>query len=104
MSSDNNHDKEALKLLVIDAISKQCISAAAESADKDILPSDIRKLASALNNGHTLQLTILSGGLANYSYKVTCTDKLTDVVLFAKLTFTYALVFPDKPCPLDRTI
>ena len=102
MSSDN-HDKEALKLLVIDAISKQCISTAAESADKDILPSDILKLASALNNGHKLQLEILSGGLANYSYKVTCTDETTDVVLFAKLTFTYALVFPDKPCPLDRT-
>ena len=45
MSSDNNHDKEALKQLVIDAISKQCISAA-ESADDT--PADIRKLASAL--------------------------------------------------------
>jgi len=101
MSSNDNHDKEALKQLVIDAISKQCISSA-ESTDKDT-PSDILKIASALNNGHTLQLTILSGGLANYSYKVTCTDETTDVVLFAKLTFTYALVFPDKPCPLDRT-
>ena len=101
MSSDNNHDKEALKLLVIDAISKQCISAA-ESADTNT-PSDIIALASALNNGHQLELTILCGGLANYSYKVTCSDDSKKVALFAKLTFTYALVFPDKPCPLDRT-
>ena len=49
-----------------------------------------------------LQLQILTGGLANYSYKVTCTDDSTSP-LFAKLTFTYALVFPDKKCPLERT-
>lgn len=50
-----------------------------------------------------LQLQILTGGLANYSYKVTCTDDDSTSPLFAKLTFTYALVFPDKKCPLART-
>jgi len=102
-SPDINHDKEALKLLVIDTISKQCISAAATSADTNNTPSDILALATALNNGYQLELTILSGGLANYSYKVSCTDESTNVLLFAKFTFAYALVLPDKPCPLDRT-
>jgi aminoglycoside phosphotransferase (APT) family kinase protein len=99
MTSNN---KEDLKRLVIEAISNQCKSTAAAS-DSVSSPPDIIAVASALNDGHQLQLKILTGGLANYSYKAFFPDSPETPALFAKLTFTYALVFPDMPCPINRT-
>ena len=115
----SNESKEELKRLVIDTITQECHAAAAaaaaaasaaaaaestSSASAADPPSDLIACAEALSNGHELHLTILTGGLANFSFRAHFPTAPPDTPsLFAKLTFTYALLFPDKPCPITRT-
>ena len=104
-------NKEELKRLVIEAITQQCQAVAAAAASPAASaptaaspPADLLACADAISNGHKLHLTILTGGLANYSYRAHFpTAPPGTPSLFAKLTFTYALLFPDKPCPIRRT-
>ena len=104
--------KEELKLLVIKAITQACTG----NSVKQQQHADIRAVANGLASGRKLQLTILTGGLCNYSYKVSfVTNKDEhnqkqqqdgdDVALFAKLTFKKAVgLGPDVPdCSHDRT-
>lgn len=86
-----NQDKEKKKLAVLEHIKSRCTS----SSDID----DLRTINSYLSNGSEINIEILTGGLANYSYAVSCED----VKIFAKLSFPFAQLFPDKPCPLSRT-
>ena len=76
-------DKEAKKALVIDTITERC-------------ESSIPLLYKAINGegSTTLEATILSGGITNYSYKVYA-DKHPDICVFAKLSFEFALWNPD---------
>ena len=53
-------------------------------------------------DGSKLEATILSGGITNYSYKVQV-DKQPDLVVFAKLSFEYALFNPGAHHDLART-
>lgn len=108
-NNNDNNKREELKRLVIDAISKEC-------AKHDSSPlqqhDDLRAVANGLAKGRKLQLTILTGGLCNYSYKVHFkkNDESGDdddhddtVALFAKLTFGAPLLFPDAQCSPERT-
>ena len=105
----SNESKEELKRLVIDTITQQCHAAAAAESTSGASaaadpPADLIACAKALSNGHQLHLTILTGGLANLSFRAHFPTAPPDTPsLFAKLTFTYALLFPDKPCPITRT-
>lgn len=111
--SSAQESKEELKRLVIEAITQQCqavaasapdAAAASSTTDTATPPADLLACADAISNGHKLHLTILTGGLANYSYRAHFPTAPPETPsLFAKLTFTYALLFPDKPCPIHRT-
>lgn len=89
-------DKEQKKQLVTSYIASKC------KVDSDV--EDLREIGACLSNGAKLEIDILTGGLANYTYKICCKGtKGTDHKLFAKLSFPFAQLFPDKPCPLSRT-
>lgn len=89
-------DKEQKKLAVTSYIASKC------SIDSDV--EDLREIAACLSNGAKLEIDILTGGLANYTYKVCAKDSSgNEHKLFAKLSFPFAQLFPDKPCPLSRT-
>lgn len=90
-------DKEAKKEAVINHIAAEC---KIESNNKYM-----QTVGECLSNGNKLSIEILTGGLANYTYKISCQDPAneTEYKLFAKLSFPYAMLFPDKPCPLSRT-
>jgi hypothetical protein len=91
-------DKEAKKQLVIDFIKPKC------TADSPF--QDLRDIGVALEDeGDDLKLKILSGGISNYSYKVSTTTKQnTNMSLYAKLAFSYNVQFgPDKAFPVTRT-
>ena len=101
-----------MKLLVIKAITQACTG----NSVKQQQHADICAVAEGLEFGRKLHLTILTGGLCNYSYKVsfvTNKDEQNqkqqqdgdDVALFAKLTFKKAVgLGPDVPdCSHDRT-
>ena len=101
-------DKAKLNSLVVEAISKQCKYAAADTNDDSRTgdaapPADILAFAEALSIGHEMKLTILTGGLCNFSYRAHFPTSPTTPSLFAKLTFKYPIMFPDKPCPVSRT-
>ena len=104
--------KEELKLLVIKAITQACTG----NSVKQQQHADICAVAEGLEFGRKLHLTILTGGLCNYSYKVSLVTNKDeqnqkqqqdgdDVALFAKLTFKKAVgLGPDVPdCSHDRT-
>lgn len=105
--ADINDDKrkEELKLIVIDAISKECMK------NLDSTPhDDVCAVAKGLSSGRKLKLTILTGGLCNYSYKVHFEDDNSsppeddDIALFAKLSFKTPVMIPGAPsCSLERT-
>lgn len=90
-------DKEAKKQAVLDHIASKCT----ESSEFE----DLRAIARCLAKGGKLSISILTGGLANYTYKVSATHckDCDDHHLFSKLSFPFAMLFPDKPCPLSRT-
>ena len=116
--SDHHHEKkEKLKCIVIDAITKECTATATSSTKHQ--HDDILAIAKGLKDGKKLELTILTGGLCNYSYKVHFANENSDnnensdkkkkndvvdeVALFAKLTFDEALLFPGTPMSQNRT-
>ena len=91
-----NADKEEKKHTVTSYIATKC------RIDSDV--HDLRTIGACLSNGAKLEIDILTGGLANYTYKISCKDASgTEHKLFAKLSFPFAQLFPDKPCPLSRT-
>mmetsp|Transcript_46830 Transcript_46830/g.52194 ORF Transcript_46830/g.52194 Transcript_46830/m.52194 type:complete len:685 (+) Transcript_46830:164-2218(+) len=115
---NHNQKKEKLKRLVIDVITKECnsIAIAAESTKSDKSKpkqqqqqhADILAISKGLKeDGKKLQLTILTGGLCNYSYKVHFEanekENKNDVALFAKLTFREPVLFPGTQCSHGRT-
>ena len=59
-----------------------------------------RRISQGLEQGDSLKASPLTGGLTNFSYKVYL-EESTDVVLFAKLSFPYALWNPDKTAHYD---
>ncbi|KAL7554391.1 hypothetical protein ACHAWF_017835 [Thalassiosira exigua] len=90
-------DKEAKKRAVLSHVASRC------TADSDV--EDLRTMGTCLADGGALDASILTGGLFNYTYKISCRDAsgAERCKLFAKLTFPYGVLFPDKPCPLSRT-
>ena len=91
-------DKEQKKQAVTSYIASKC------KVDSDT--KVLRNIGASLSNGAELKIDILTGGLANYTYKISCKDTnniSTEHKLFAKLSFPFAQLFPDKPCPLSRT-
>lgn len=96
MENDNQDKQNELKRIAIEAISKECT--------KPSEHSDVLVIANGLASGRELDLTVLTGGLCNYSYKVHFKDENDgDVALFAKQTFGTPLLFPDVPCSRERT-
>jgi len=72
--ADINDDKrkEELKLIVIDAISKECMK------NLDSTPhDDVCAVAKGLSSGRKLKLTILTGGLCNYIIVTRFISKMT---------------------------
>lgn len=90
-------DKEQKKQAVTSYIASKC------EADSEV--ENLREIGTCLSNGAKLEIDILTGGLANYTYKISCKDTNNGIEhkLFAKLSFPFAQLFPDKPCPLSRT-
>lgn len=89
-----NQDEElAKKNLVIQSILLNSVSSPHEI---------LRKINESSNNGSKLVANILSGGITNYSYKV-YVDQNPDLVVFAKLSFEYALFNPSVKHDLKRT-
>lgn len=90
-------DKEAKKKAVINHIISKCHT----NSEHELL----RAIGTCLDKNGKIEIDILTGGLANYTYKIKVThcQDCDDKYLFAKLSFPYAMLFPDKPCPLSRT-
>ena len=78
-----DEDKRIKKILLINTITKECIS-----SDNKIL----QQINNAINKGSKLEATILSGGYTNYSYKVYIKDQPNELCIYAKLCFEHALV------------
>jgi hypothetical protein len=76
-------DKEAKKTLLIATVSNKHCTKTANFRE-------LRAIASALGQGDTLQASLLSGGVTNYSYKVYLREN-PELALFAKFAFKYAL-------------
>lgn len=75
-------DKEQKKQAVTSYIASKC------KVDSDI--KVLRDIGASLSNGAELEIDILTGGLANYTYKIACKDTNdinTEHKLFAKLSF-----------------
>lgn len=102
MTAKNNEpettvNKEELQQIAIEAISKECHERSAEH-------DDLRAISEGLSEGRELAVTVLTGGLCNYSYKVHFKDEAEgDVALFAKQCFGTPLLFQDVDCPRERT-
>lgn len=87
-------DREDKKQLVIDVIA----SHASCSSEFE----DIRSISNALKNGNELCVTIISGGVTNFSYRVTVTgEDAPGTALYAKIFFPYALWGTDKNAYYD---
>lgn len=80
---------------------KQVLAEKAASSSIELF----QKIDRALKEGGKIEAIILSGGYTNYSYKLFVPGK-TDLVVFAKLSFEYALWNPDKSAHYDlqRTV
>lgn len=59
-----------------------------------------RRIQRSLRDGDTLRAEPLTGGLTNYSYKIYL-ENCPDEILFAKLSFPYALWNPDRSAHYD---
>jgi 5-methylthioribose kinase len=89
-------NKEDKKKVVLEHIAAKC-------KDPSTPFPAMKEIGAALNNGDELKAQILTGGLANFSYMIYTQSQEDSPKLFAKLSFSYAQLFPDKPCPLMRT-
>ena len=65
----------------------------------------LKQIGEELECGRSIATEVLSGGLTNYSYKITVTGHPT-IELYAKLTFERAMWNPDsgQACNLERTV
>lgn len=86
--------KEETKRVVIEALT--------EEFKKPSGHEEINAFSKGLEEGREMQLKVLTGGLCNYSYKLTFKDS-DDAALFVKLTFGTPVAFPDVPCSPSRT-
>ena len=84
-------DKRAKNALITATFAKKCASSS--STDIPIF----QKIHQALqaNDGSKIQATVLSGGVTNYSYKISVTNH-PHLVVFAKLCFEYMSWDPDN--------
>eukprot|EP00537_Pseudo-nitzschia_pungens_P003361 CAMPEP_0172366158 /NCGR_PEP_ID=MMETSP1060-20121228/13764_1 /TAXON_ID=37318 /ORGANISM="Pseudo-nitzschia pungens, Strain cf. cingulata" /LENGTH=579 /DNA_ID=CAMNT_0013089887 /DNA_START=170 /DNA_END=1908 /DNA_ORIENTATION=+ len=97
-TTSDEQKKEELKRITLEAIAKECFDKSSSEHN------DLRIISEGLAAGRELELTILTGGLCNYSYKVHFKDERDDdVALFAKMTFGAPLSFPGVSCSLNRT-
>ena len=80
---------------------KRVLVEKASSSSVDIF----QKIGRACKEGGKIEAIVLSGGYTNYSYKLFVPGH-TDLSVFAKLSFEYALWNPDKSahCDLQRTV
>jgi hypothetical protein len=88
-------DKRMIKQLLIDTITKNCASSPHEI---------LQKLNHAIHDsgdGSKLVATVLSEGYTNFSCKVSV-DKHSELCVFAKLSFEYAMWNPDVHYDLQR--
>jgi len=106
MTSHSEKQKAEYKRLVIEAITEELKKPTSHEHEHE----EVRVLAKGLDDGEELKLTVLTGGLCNYSYKLECKNRqgegdtrLNDFALFVKLTFGSPLLFPDVECSLNRT-
>jgi hypothetical protein len=102
MSSNNDNKKEELKSLVIDALTEEFKKPSSQEHET------VRAFSKGLEEDQELELTILTGGLCNYSYKLQFKTKDSNTkndsaALFVKLTFGSPVAFPDTPCSPERT-
>lgn len=95
-SVDINEDELAKKRLVT-----QTILSKVNSSPHKVL-QQINEVVNESDEGSKLVATILSGGVTNYSYKVQV-DTHPQLVIFAKLSFEYALFNPSAHHDLART-
>jgi thiamine kinase-like enzyme len=94
-TTTNDYTQEELQSLVIQAIADNC--------SLDSPHSDLRTVAASVSAGHEIELKILTGGLCNYSYRISVPTDPKAPSLFAKLALPYALWFgPDHPIPVER--
>ena len=75
---------------------KQVLAEEAASSSVELF----QKIDQACTEGGKIEAIILSGGYTNYSYKIFVPGK-PDLVVFAKLSFEYALWNPDKNAHYD---
>jgi len=103
MSNNTDNKKEELKRLVIDALTEEFKKASSQEHEA------VRAFSKGLEEDQELELTILTGGLCNYSYKLQFKNKDGNnknddtAALFVKLTFGSPVAFPDTPCSPERT-
>jgi len=99
MSNDLQNKKEELKSLVIEALLEEFKKPTAEEHE------DLIAFSKGVEEGQELELTILTGGLCNFSYKLHFKDKggKDDDALFVKLTFGSPVLFPGVPISQERT-
>lgn len=99
MSNDLENKKEELKSLVIEALLEEFKKPTAEEH------KDLVAFSKGVEEGEELELTILTGGLCNFSYKLHFKDKggKDDDALFVKLTFGSPAFFPGVPISQERT-
>jgi hypothetical protein len=99
MSNNLQNKKEELKRLVIQALLEEFKKPTAEEHE------DLIAFSQGVEEGQELELTILTGGLCNFSYKLHFKDKggKDDDALFVKLTFGTPVLFPGIPCSQERT-
>lgn len=87
-------DKRVKQMLLIDTITRNCASSPHEI---------LQKMNHAIHDsgdGSKLVATVLSGGCANFSCKV-MVDKHTELCVFAKFCFEYAMWNPDRTVHYD---
>ncbi|KAL3782952.1 hypothetical protein ACHAW5_002733 [Stephanodiscus triporus] len=88
------YDKRMKQMLLINAITKNCASSPHEILQK------INHAIHDSGDGSKLEATVLSGGCANLSCKVSV-DKHPELCVFAKFCFEYALWNPDRTVHYD---
>ena len=98
MKTEADQKKLEYKRVVIKALTEEFQKPSNQIND------DIRAYAKALEEGKNLKLTVLTGGLCNYSYKLQVMNyPKAAPALFVKLTFGTPILFPDTPCSIERT-
>lgn len=90
-------DKEIKKKVVIKVITEHCN----DSSQFE----DFKLIGEALQTGDKLEINILTGGLTNFSYRISL-EQRPEIQLYAKLCFARALWNPDPDAHYDliRTV